>query len=463
MNNGAYTWYFPVTKDNFYIIGEGNVVVYGNEFAVNGTWSHQNLVTVSGDNVTIKGITFMPKNEANKTIEVRGANFTMKNCKVTSNTVKNYGLFAGNLWVEGNNSTFDGNTFDYSGITIRALQTSLIKNNTFNYGSRADSWDNECVSARGTATLENNTFNHIQPVWTNSTDPSFGNNNYPILPKGDGVINIKTGNNFPDGAIYWTAQDDGIIQLDGTPIPYVATTGLATAITGGGTIYLRAVTYDVGNDLAISGNITIIGNGAKIDGVSPVERSGLATNYGKNPVIYITAGNVTLENLIISGETTPAPNYAVDGITATGGNLTLNNVTIDGIFHADGPHGVQSGNGVTLYNAVQLTATNSTFKRFNKHGVILHNTSSAVIDHCSFIGNNLPLQNAAQNGIVFRKDGANNATGSVSNSSFKDFVYDGDSSIGVWVYTPNAVEPSVVDGGGNTYTNNDRDWYVGDN
>jgi hypothetical protein len=451
MNNSAYTWYFPITKDNFHIIGEGNAVVYGNEFAENGIWSHQNLVTVSGDNVTIEGITFMPKNENNKTLEVLGANFIMKNCTVTSNTIKNYGLFAGNVWVDSNGSTFDGNTFDYSGITVRVGRTSVIKNITFNYGSRADSWDNECVSARGTAILENNTFNNIQPVWTNSADPTFGNNNYPILTKGNGVINIKSGNQFPDANIYWTAQDDGVIQIDGTPISYIAANGLAAAISGGGTINLRATEYAVGTGITINRTVTINGGGALLSAVSPTTRA--VTGNGKNPVIFISSGDVILKDITISADQTPA-NNGVDGITITGGTLKLENVTIDGILNAGGPSGAQYGRGVIVYNGTTLNAVNSTFKRFNKNAIHLYDTSSATIDHCTFIGNN-KLGLNAQNGVVFMET----ATGTISNSSFSNIIYDGETSCAVMLY--GGSEDRVTDGGGNTYSNNDRNWVWG--
>jgi hypothetical protein len=236
-----------------------------------------------------------------------------------------------------------------------------------------------------------------------------------------------------------------------------------------GVILIPGKTYDVGAGIERNGDMIIIGNGAKIDGVSPALQTKVTGTAGKYPVIYITGGNVTLKNLTVSGDKTPGSNENVDGITATGSatTLTLTNVTIDGIFNAGGPNTLTtSGYGVTLLSNACLTATNSTFKRFNIRSIMLNGGSNATIDHCSFIGNNLPGQYNKQVGIYFTSPGlGSKATGIVSNSSFKDFYWGGASaasgnkSKAVQIATTN--NGNVIDGGGNTCENVDAYWHVG--
>jgi len=240
-----------------------------------------------------------------------------------------------------------------------------------------------------------------------------------------------------------------------------------------GVILIPGKTYDVGTGIERNGDMIIIGNGAKIDGVSPALQTKVTGTAGKYPVIYITGGNVTLKNLTVSGDKTPGSNEHVDGITATGSatTLTLTNVTIDGIFNAGGPNNLTtSGYGVTLLSSARLTATNSTFKRFNIRGIMLNGGSNATIDHCSFIGNNLPGQYNKQVGIYFTRSGlGSKATGIVSNSSFKDFYWGGASAVSsnkskaVQISGLNGTGDAdvVTDGGGNTCENVDVYWYVG--
>lgn len=82
-------WYFPITANNLTINGAGasSTTIYGTGFTANGNWATQDLIAIFGNNVTLNGITFMPKVEPNKTIEVIGSDSIIKNVNIKPNTL----------------------------------------------------------------------------------------------------------------------------------------------------------------------------------------------------------------------------------------------------------------------------------------------------------------------------------------------------------------------------------------
>lgn len=125
-------WYLPIVQDNLTIRGvdeDGKPydakpnrdsalpIVYGADYTPNGAWASQNLVTVFGDNVTITGLHFMPKVEVNKTVELVGANPTVKYCLFTPNTE-----YSGDEDV-----TSDGGALYVNGSRISAGETSNVE------------------------------------------------------------------------------------------------------------------------------------------------------------------------------------------------------------------------------------------------------------------------------------------------------------------------------------------------
>lgn len=88
-------WYMPITANNLTINGVGNPTIYGDGFTANGSWATQNLLTIFGDNVTVNGLTLMPKVEPNKTIEVVGSDSTIKNIVIKPNTLTNISNYDG--------------------------------------------------------------------------------------------------------------------------------------------------------------------------------------------------------------------------------------------------------------------------------------------------------------------------------------------------------------------------------
>lgn len=76
-------WRFPIDTDNVTIIGTGDTVITNASPLVNGNWADQNLVTIFGDNVTIKNVTIKPVGPIdgtatiNKAIEILGKNVSL--------------------------------------------------------------------------------------------------------------------------------------------------------------------------------------------------------------------------------------------------------------------------------------------------------------------------------------------------------------------------------------------------
>ena len=215
-------------------------------------------------------------------------------------------------------------------------------------------------------------------------------------------------------------------------------------------VYTVSSTYAaINKDLKIKG----IMNNAVIEAITPaVQTLPGGSDKGANPIFFITAGNVSFENVTFKTNRTPVQYTPVDGLTITGGSLTLKNVTFDGIYNHEGIEAMQHGRCVTVYGATtRLTVANSTFKNFNKNGIHMME-GNATVTNSNFTGSNM-MNNGAiigQNGIVFMAG----TTGTVTGCNFKDFNYDDDTACGVLDYTVDV----AVDGGGNTYSNNDFNW-----
>ncbi|GHT68158.1 hypothetical protein FACS189452_07290 [Bacteroidia bacterium] len=238
---------------------------------------------------------------------------------------------------------------------------------------------------------------------------------------------------------------------------------LADAIAGaeaGDIIVLGGGEYSVGAGIEIAKNITIRGlglGGAKIEAVSPTDRSTAGTQ-GKNPIFFVTEGDVTFDNVAFSTAQTPT-NIPVDGITITGGTLTLNNVVFDGITNVGGLTGNQYGRAVTAYGSSEVTVKNSVFKNINKNAIHLLGSAQVKVDNSTFIGSaSNPL--IAQNGVVFI---GTSTGGTITNSTFKDFTnthLSGAESCAVLIYDNTDAAMRVIDDGGNIYSHNQLNWYV---
>lgn len=162
-----------ISANNLTILGVGNPVLYGNVEFNNANLVH--LLNVSGDNVKIDGVTFMPllKN-GNQTMVVDShvRNFTITNCTFTGNTHdENVGSYSyGALYFIGakDNVLVEGNTFDYAMLTFDSMNgdstaaSVQVKGNTFNVSGSAISnvtWSTPAVLTMQDVLVEGNTFN----------------------------------------------------------------------------------------------------------------------------------------------------------------------------------------------------------------------------------------------------------------------------------------------------------------
>ena len=154
-----------ISANNLTILGVGNPVLYGNVEFNYGNLVH--LLNVSGDNVKIDGVTFMPllKN-GNQTMVVDShvRNFTITNCTFTGNTHdENVGSYSyGALYFIGakDNVLVEGNTFNMDSgeyaVNVRfgnpATGMFRLKDNTYGSGL-AVKFDKEKYFANQEATL----------------------------------------------------------------------------------------------------------------------------------------------------------------------------------------------------------------------------------------------------------------------------------------------------------------------
>jgi hypothetical protein len=113
-------WYLPIVQNNLTLQGvdadgvpyaaqpdktSDLPTIYGADYTPNGCWASQSLIAVPGSNVTLSGLALMPKIEVNKTVELVGANPTVKYCRFEPNTKSTLGYDVSNdggcLYVNG--------------------------------------------------------------------------------------------------------------------------------------------------------------------------------------------------------------------------------------------------------------------------------------------------------------------------------------------------------------------------
>ncbi len=163
-------WYLPITQNDLTIQGmdeNGNPInakpdlntvlpiIYGADYTANGSWASQNLITVLGDNVTIKGLEIMPKVEPNKTIEILGSNTTIQYNRFTPNT-----LYTGNPSVDD----LDGYDMSHYGGSVYINEQNIVTENDINilnnyFYSAGISFDS--ASHSGDKVIDGNTFDTV--------------------------------------------------------------------------------------------------------------------------------------------------------------------------------------------------------------------------------------------------------------------------------------------------------------
>ena len=215
-------YYLPIETAGLTIKAQGSrdkTIVYGREYTDNGAISTQNLITVMASDVTIEGITIMPKVEVNKTIEIRNTGFTLKGCRITPNT-----YVTENNNGKGGSVYFTYPTYEYSAgtaingtITDNIIEkatvsfdhiyegTINVSGNTFDGGNTGSSvittpiWGNvdldELKSSKLVVNVSENKFRNIA---------EYDGSNNPAVRPSYGIINLYN-NTFPTDGIYWAA------------------------------------------------------------------------------------------------------------------------------------------------------------------------------------------------------------------------------------------------------------------
>lgn len=305
-------WYMPITANNITINGVGNPTLYGDGFAPNGAWASQNLVTVFGNNVTINGLTLMPKISPNKTLEVVGADFTLRNTTFTPNTLVDNSVFAGQ-------STFAkewGGSLYFSHAGNHRVEDVTIRNGGVSF--------------------------RYSPSGTNI---EFSNVN----------LEYATADDFINGYRYSSEFNLTGSSIVGAPhVTYRVSQTLANLDTvlsklqDGDKIVLDS-DLTVTKQLTLPKSVTLDGNGHTIFA------NYAYTDNSNNSAILVSKNDTTIKNLTVDGTAGTglqginiyqAQNVVLQNVTSknndkSGVNVNGSTVTIDGITTADnGWHGV---------------------------------------------------------------------------------------------------------------------------
>lgn len=323
---GQTGWYLPITANNLTINGVGNPTLFGNEYSANGNWSSQNLVSVFGDNVTIRGLTLMPKVDPNKTLEVLGSNFTLEDTTITPNTKVATSVYD-NIGVASDKAfakQWGGSIyFSHNG-------NHLLKNVTVN---------NAGISFRYAPSGTHITFDNVNII--NHTNDDITNG----YRYSSGFTNSGNSNT---GAPHVTYNVDATLG------------NLNSAVTGAqnGDVVNFNSNLSIPQQLTLTKELTINGNNKTLSPTFTMTDSSL------NSVIGIHSNNVTINNLVVDGtgggnlhginayaatgiqlNDVTTKNNGRNGLVVNGSNVTVNNLTTSG--NSWGGVDVDQGSGVT--------------------------------------------------------------------------------------------------------------------
>jgi len=315
--SGQTGWYFPITANNLTINGVGNPTIYGTGFTANGNWATQNLVSVFGNNVTIDGLTFMPKVEPNKTIEVLGSDFTLRNTTIAPNTLTDPSEYNGISDPQDRQDEKDwGGSLYFSHAGNHTVENVTIKNSgvSFRY------------APSGThITFTNVKLDYATPVdWINGYRYSSGFNNVgnSITGAPSIVYHVNSTLNNLDTVLSKTQNGDTIDLDSDLIVSHQATLTKTVTLNGNGyTISPNFAKTDNDNNSAIG----VQANGVTINNL--VEDGTNGTNlHGIN--IFAATG-VALNDVTVK-------NNDRSGVNVNGSTVTVNNITTSG----NGWHGI---------------------------------------------------------------------------------------------------------------------------
>ncbi len=325
---GQTGWYFPITANHLTINGIGNPTIYGQGYTANGSWSTQDFVAVFGNNVTINGLTLMPKIEPNKTVEVIGSDFTLANTTITPNTIDT----ASYASLSNPTDAKWGGSLYFNGAGNHTVQNVTINNAgvSFRYSPSGTHLNFSNVKIINTTSLD----------WINSYRYSSGFNNSGNSITGSPSVEYhvnSTLNNLDSALASLHAGDTLALDSDITISKQVTIKVSATINGNGHTISPNFTKTDNGNNAAIgiqSNNVTINNlvedgtNGTNLHGINVFASTGVALND-------VTANNNDRSGVSINGSTVSVNNITTSGNGWHGINVDKPGavLTVNGISH----------------------------------------------------------------------------------------------------------------------------------
>lgn len=370
---GQTGWYFPITASDISITGESKngVILTSEAQSPNGNWSSQDHVSVWGDHVTIENLTIKPKITTNKTVEVMGRNFTIRNVDFVQRNDATY-QFAGSLFFNPNNGDKD-------------IGTSLVENVLIN-----DAWIScspKYVSA-GALTIKNTTIDFRGSAYANYPD-------YGVISKNDAIIRVAEGS-------YFRVLADNAPNLQ-TQILDKVPTG-TTVVLAAGTYYMTAapivptgVTLDTASNSAVieilDANTVLVRNDsefkAALNGTAPTIRMAPGT-YEFDSRIWV-ARAVTIigegdSTIITKGDkawanTTGSKGHApLITIYSSDNAVRLENIKVTGAKNIPMTGKTDYGSGINVVSSSNVVLKNVTSVANEAAGLIVNSSSVSAIN-----------------------------------------------------------------------------------
>lgn len=332
---GQTGWYFPVVANNVTINGVGNPTIYGTGYTTNGNWTTQNFVSVFGNNVTIDGLTLMPKVEPNKTIEVLGSDFTLKNTVISPNTLVDQ-------------TEYDNIPDPQDRLDEKQWGGSVYFSHAGNHTLQNVTINNAGVAFRNSPTGTKITFNNVKVVNTSNVDWINGYRystafnqagNYTVgLPSVVYHVNSSL-NNL--ASVLAKVQDGDTIELD-SDLTITEQLTLKKAVTLNGNNHILSPNFaktDTANNSALgiqASGVTV--NDLVEDGVNGINLHGMNVFNASG----VSINNVTVKNNDYTGLVVNGSKVVVDNLTtATNGwggadvDKAGAELTVNGTSHHD--------------------------------------------------------------------------------------------------------------------------------
>ena len=387
-----YGWYLLINK-SITLQGDSNggTILMSDAESANGNWSTQNFITVTANNVTIKDLTILGKEETNKHIEVLGDNFTLQNVVLGSSDRAD----GGSLIFNTNGNTITKATVEDVTIYNSWISSSYNTTSAFNLSLKDVTIDNTKINA--------------------DTSGNTGNVGYVPL-------------NLPSNKVTVNCDNVSILVKDwkfinNYTLPAGATMTVSGTLTIGDKVIFKAA----------SGAVTTTGEGKIVGNITTTSTSDDGTSSTISP-----AEGTTIDSDIITGAFSDAN---VNTVTITAG--TISN-TLDLTSS-----GLTTGDKIVLGSDVQI-ANNTTFTIPVGVSIEYSTTVAADTEHSFTVtanGSSATFKNFSGNYTV--KGGSivvsGNGTGVIEAADGSEIKFTGNVSGDIQVsWTDSGVSPGKV-------------------